>query len=334
MMIKSKKEKILSRKTLLSFALLIIASCLYVFAMESVIATKSQTVEFCNNNSFDSLYAHLELLYKQASMSAETVAKNIEKDLNEQNLDQIKDNMDSGVHDKTLRSIIHKHAKDVSLNNMNSFKNSIIVMTQYGIVEDFNRERSISSDKERDWKTEIENSYNPELKRTAINNLINHANKMVAMEDNNHISSSDHEKITDVNYSTLKRIFMNEGVEGFKNYQFMAASYITDTGDIFGQPDITHGVRMYNHKLIVVQEFNLYDQLLSLYDTRISEFDNKAINMENKFNGSMNLLYLLGIFYIVGIVALLFYSTEKYNSRVDEIKKETDIDNSNNSREL
>ncbi len=61
----------------------------------------------------------------------------------------------------------------------------------------------------------------------------------------------------------LKKVFDEHGLAGFKNYTFFGRAYITENGDVFGTPDISPetSFKTNNHKLIVIQKFNMYDLL-------------------------------------------------------------------------
>ena len=69
--------------------------------------------------------------------------------------------------------------------------------------------------------------------------------------------------ISDKRVEDLKPTFDTYGFDGFRDYIFYGKAYITETGDVFGTPDISEFTmkKVMNHKLIVVQQFNMYDIL-------------------------------------------------------------------------
>ena len=122
--------------------------------------------------------------------------------------------------------------------------------------------------------------------------------------------------ISEMNYTNLEKIYVEEGIEGLKNYQFLVPMYITDTGDIFGQQDIEHGVRQDTHKFIVIQTFNLYDQLTSVKPD-IGDDDYLA-RMNARYDEMLNMLYILGTIAVIMITIIVIYSFSLYNLLLDE----------------
>ena len=108
--------------------------------------------------------------------------------------------------------------------------------------------------------------------------------------------------------------------KGLKNYQIWIPVYITDTGDIFGQSDVVKGVKQPTHKIIVVQEFNLYDQLKKasprLFNSAYK--DDGILDIKMNYHYITIFLYIIGIIYAVEVIVALFYFTDKYNSIVDK----------------
>ena len=109
---------------------------------------------------------------------------------------------------------------------------------------------------------------------------------------------------------------MNFWIIGLRNYQFLTPAYITETGDIFGQPEISHGVKNETHTFIFVQEFNLYDQIKEnhpeMMDT--SSVDEVILRDAN----TLTIMHIIGIGYAVILVALLFLFSAKYNNYIEK----------------
>ena len=197
-------------------------------------------------------------------------------------------------------------------------------MTTEGIYEDFsyNRAPEDALSEVRDWKYEISHSFNPELEKNAIESLLTHSDDLIVTESINYMgscSTDKHKKISCANYEILKDIYKNEGLEGFKNYQIYVPVYITDSGDIFGKKDIVQGIRQNTHKLIVVQEFNLYDQVeaeTSLYD-RLKNND-EYNSIQERYHYATIVLYFLGFCYAISLVIMVLVYTSKYNKYIDE----------------
>ena len=296
--IKRNERKTLAKAIGIIMVILAASLFLFVFLVSTIRDSRSDAVQESKHLAFERLYSEMQILRAQAYDNCKRIRDDIETDLRAMDLEELKSVMDSGEISKEMYDIIDKHTKGISLNEIHNYKNGVIVMTQNGVLEDFNYERAADSRNSgiRTWEDEIDKAWNKDLERDAINKILNHdteqpiATEKVEMEnDENHI------KITSMDKYELRNVFMNEGIEGLKNYQFKVTCYITDTGDIFGQEDIVHGTRQQTHK--------------------------------------MNIVYILGILFISSVIILLFYFSHmynyylyKYNSDKDGYIKDEDRD--------
>lgn len=308
---------------------------LYTDIITKVQENKNATVTEFKENQFKSIWMYLELLQKQADDEAVSVSKNIEKDLlnlSDKDLSQIESDMSNNIHNDTLHNIIMNYSESHNLNNINNSRNGIIIMSTKGFMEDFNYRRASQSNciegKFRTWQNSIDSSFNKELEKNAIDKLLNRTSGIIALESYDLANNPDHIKIKELTYKNLLKVYLSEGLEGLRNYQILVPYYITDIGDIFGVPDISQGIIVDNNKIIVVQEFNLYDQIVAnstdIFDN--SQIENYVRNSENL----IKLLYICGIGLVMAVCGTIFYFFSVYNNIVlsDEIKQ-LEIDNEN-----
>ena len=94
----------------------------------------------------------------------------------------------------------------------------------------------------------------------------------------------------------------------------MVPVYITDTGDIFGQSDIVQGIHQDTHKFIIIQTFNLYDQIMSTK----SDFgdDDYLGRLNSRYDRILNSLYILGIVVCALIALIIIYFLSIYNALI------------------
>lgn len=324
-----KKKIIIARAAIFIMIILISGLILYMYTVDRVKHAEEKSIEDYRIVQYERLYSELQLLTSQAYDNARNIAQNIETELRQQNLDELKYDMDNGEINEEMYETIESVIEGRSMNNIDNYRNGIIVMTQNGILEDFNYER-VSSIKDRSlrtWDVEIDAAYNQELEKEAINRLLNHSNALIATETINRLGM-DHIKISTLSYESLREIFLKEGIEGFKNYQFMSPAYITENGDIFGQDDIVQGIKQPNHKIIIVQEFNLYDQLKHM-NSELFEMDDHILYIKKDFSVTLSIMYIMGLFYIASTITLLFYFSHLYNYYIREHgldKEDTETD--------
>lgn len=320
--VRQHEKKIMAK--VVAIVLLIIASALmlFVYLITTIRNSNQDAIYDQKSSEFDKIYSEMMMLRSQSYDNCKNVTQDIEEDLRKLDLVELKNNMDNGIITDEVYDIMESNIRDVSLNGIDNYKNGITVMTQSGVLVDFNYERA-NGKQVRHWEDEIDNAWNKELEEDAINKILIHSTKrIIAMEKK--YMGEDHIKIPEMTRDNLKKVYMAEGIEGLRNYQFKVACYITEAGDIFGQEDIVQGVKQDTHKFIIVQEFNLYDQLQQS-DPEIFEKDSdRLVSIEKRYSVIMNITYILGLFFVASVVILLFYFSHMYNYYIWAYDNESD----------
>lgn len=317
---KKKPKNLIKAGRSMGFVMLVMTAglVLCMYTVERIKYSKEQSIYDYKNVVFDRIYSELNLLHKQAKNSAVNIASDIESDLKQLNLDKIQNDLDRGNTNSDLYNTIRNNIDGKSLNDIDNYKNGVTVMTQEGVFEDFNYERA--SAKLRIWEDEIDKAWNKDLEREAIDRLLIHSKKLIAMEKINHLNDK-HIRIPELTEANLRKVYFNEGMDGLQNYQFKAAAYITETGDIFGNEDIVGGVKQKTHKFIIIQEFNLYDQLKAL-SPDLFKTDDHISYIENDFSITVSVAYIMGMLYLIGNILLLFYFSHTYNDQIKNSNKD------------
>lgn len=307
---KTDKKAIIARA--MCFIMLIMATglILYMYCVERVKYSEEQSVNDYRNIMFDRIYSELNLLQAQARDSVKITASDIEKNLKELDLKSVQYDLDNGNMNPSMYNTIRNGINGKTLNGIDNYKNGIVVMTQQGVFEDFNYERA-SDHKLRTWDDEIKHAWNKDLEKEAINKLLIHSKGIIATEKVNHLGK-DHIYIKELTEENLRKVYLKEGLAGLQNYQFKVAAYITESGDIFGNEDIVSGVKQKTHKLIIIQEFNLYDQI-QLMSPDLFDVDSHTLYIQEDYSITISIMYIMGIFYLASTVILLFYFSHLYN---------------------
>lgn len=289
-------------------------------------ARESQTVD-ARKRDFEVIWESLQICLAKSRSQTKDIATSIENDVRESfNLEDLERGLDENdpEYNQELYEVIRKHIEHVHFGGLENNRNSMIVLEGYNtIIEDFlvdpdSRDESKSKNivSGKNILEYEKTTYNKKLFSSAMQKIRNHTTGIIAIEPYNYIDDSDdHELICEMNYANLERVYINEGIDGLKNYQFLVPVYITDTGDIFGQQDIEHGVRQDTHKFIVIQTFNLYDQLISIKPD-IGD-DDYLSRLNSRYDGILNMLYILGTITVLVITVIVIYSFSLYNMLLD-----------------
>ena len=289
-------------------------SLIYSNTIQYVKQTQETAIESVKEEQFETIYTYLTELRDYSSTNVSVVAKNIEEDIrSDVDMDQLKFDMDNNTMNEELYNILKSNISDQYLNGINNYRNGIFVADSNGIRQDWCYTRSSNSS--RDWGNEINRSYNKELEKDAIDKILNHSKDLIATEQINTAHLNNHRLITEMNKDMLKEIYMQEGLNGFRNYQFLIPAYITEQGDVFGQQDIVGGIKNKTHKIIIIQEFNLYDQII--HNRPDLANTNGIDKLSLLYTTTLNWLYILGCLYVICIILSLIYISSIYNSYIE-----------------
>lgn len=310
-----------------------------VFGYKNIISLVKEncqkTTEAFREEQFKVLWSSLNNLQLQSEKEISKISEDIERDilaLSDEKLQKLHYDMTNNIHNQDLHKILMKNIENQNLNDIRNHRNGVVVMSTEGYLEDFNYRRAnlVAEDHEssfREWDDNLKNSYNETLEKNAIEKLLNRTSGIIALESYDLIESDDHIKIKEMNYESLLQVFLAEGMEGLRNYQIFVPYYITDIGDIFGIPDISQGIKVDNNKIIVVQEFNLYDQIMLTENSELFN-DNEIKNVTSRYNELLRWLYIVGIILVTGVSGLIFYFCGIYN---EIIEREYDEQNENDT---
>lgn len=262
---------------------------------------------------FDHLWGIInEKIRYSAKNNIATASQDIEKDIRDMDLDTLKTDLDNGEYPDELVNVFKKHLQDLNLNGIDNGKNNTLVLSNDHIILNYSYYAYPNNAEDSTlFSSIVMDGYNPELNQNALDHIYKQDNNVICIEVSQ-CENPNHIKITDSSKESFKKVFMEEGIEGFKNYQFLVPIYITETGDVFGQNDIVNGERKdYNHKFIIIQEFNLYDQI-NLFS---ESFDNDELNnLINSHNKLIERMYIFGIIFIILLVIVLFNFVSIYNN--------------------
>lgn len=323
MLKKIKKSKI---NRFVSIILLTLASFIIILtvcdnAILSIKNSRAAAIEDVKKRDFATVWMSILNYMEDAEKQTSGVATNIENDIKATfDLQDLQYKLDSG--DKEARTklseIFRKNIDEVYVGDVNNNRNSIIILEGYdSIVEDLfvdpesREEGAVIKNPSSPTLSQYQNTtYNKELFTSAVRKIRTHTDKIIAIEPYNYIKG-EHEKIPEMNYHNLERVYINEGVQGLRNYQFLVPVYITDSGDIFGQKDIENGVPQENHKFIVIQTFNIYDQIM--FNSPEFGDDDYIGRINARYDRILNSLYIMGIIICTLIVFIIVYFFSLYN---------------------
>lgn len=147
--------------------------------------------------------------------------------------------------------------------------NDIFVTTEDGVALDESDDCSTEG-LSREFAEEIPYHHNPKLAELVFDGII-------AGEDNlfwrfRNTTNSDDIGVTNLDISVV----LNQPLDELVDYEFLSVGYIYDNEDIMGIPRVTEqGFRQKTRRLMIVQGFNIYEQVQDRYKLQYVQVRNE-----------------------------------------------------------
>ena len=313
---KSYKYKILV--IMLLFAISILT---FEYAIKQVKSEEQKQVTALKDRDFDVIWDYLNSCIDVAESDAQNLAINIESGIRSKfDLDKLEEDLNNGKRSE-LVDLVDECIDDYQLSStVKNNRNSCIVLEGYDrIIADRTIDLSRVDKRFHHLKfSDYEKiAYNVPLLMTAERQIKNHTSTTpIAIEIYNYIEGGEHAKINACTYNNLKKIYETEGVEGLRNYQFLAPAYITRNGDIFGNLDLKEGNQNDNHKFIVLVSFNLYDQIIKMRP----DFEQNSYykNIGTGYENILTAIYMAAVITCIVFLIISIFYVKSYNDAIIE----------------
>jgi hypothetical protein len=245
----------------------------------------------------------------------------------EGNMEQLAEDIWEPTNDSRFSGIVNEEITGKYLNVEND-NNDPIVATSRGVVADRSVNAAVDEDRFRDWESEAKRQFNPYLAMNAIDKIRNMDTDGLVFWEYLRSDSRGHEMVTDMSMESLKRVFMNEGVEGLSTYEILTVSYIDQDRDIFSVPDVNNvGRRNENRKIMVIQGFSITDALekgyssdLKFYQEREREISRDAMHEEEL---KKIVIVMMSFILILTFMGLAFVQNRNIVTHEDRRKQST-----------
>ena len=299
--------------------------CIYKTYTNDLETMYTGNIEERKVQEWDIIEMYIKELYRSLSYEMDDLSVDIEQKIIDtyDDLDVLKEELDLKDY-SGLYKVVSPLIKDLYLSNIKNDRNDIFVATNDGIIADFSLsqipywdETTTSNPTILSWQQYIDTSSNSDLTKESVNLILDQVNCIIFNERFN--TNGDHMIILQPYLSEMKKVYIEEGIDSLRNYTFLVPSYITDDGDIFGNIDIEHGYRYTTYKIIIVQEFNIFDQLKNNYPNVINE--NRYESIDNMFLQKLTTGNIIGLLIIAELFASIILSCKLFNLHLLIYKK-------------
>ena len=269
------------------------SACRFLDEIKLVREYNKVAIEESNNATFTAISGLISSISLLAEDSLRYNLKFAREKFSREEKDTISNSFNNGepITDelKIISSIYFKNYYFTHVNNRN---NDIFICNKNGIVADYSKEaESVYTFIPWGADTDIRPS-TPSIKGEVLDKLLdpNDVNTIIFKDGNEKIYSMD----------DLKEVYINDGIEEFKNYNVLVPVYISSD---LKSSSANYGTAMNDYSAIIVQEFNIYDQIMNMQPD-LGKYSSTGFN-ENEMDEIISVLYMLGFCLLIGDVVFI-----------------------------
>lgn len=233
-------------------------------------------------------------------------------------LDKLKEDFDNKKFDEKLYNLFKSELQYDSVSQNQSSHNEAFTYilgfrdNLLAVFSDTNKQGLVTN---MSWQEYFSSTANPKLTETLIQNILNKklSDKILLYQT----GSLGNTVTVEHNLASLKNIYDTYGLEGFKKFEFVNVSYITEYGDIFGADDYLYLQNVFNHKMIIVKTSNVYDTIIQDLDSDIEQIKMSAGAVLVQISDNITRKSLEFITITLCLVMLIIFSSVLYNKNLD-----------------
>ena len=269
------------------------SACRFLDEIKLVREYNKVAIEESNNATFTAISGLISSISLLAEDSLRYNLKFAREKFSREEKDTISNSFNNGEPiTNELKIISSIYFKNYYFTHVNNRNNDIFICNKNGIVADYSKEaESVYTFIPWGADTDIRPS-TPSIKGEVLDKLLdpNDVNTIIFKDENEKIYSMD----------DLKEVYINDGIEEFKNYNVLVPVYISSD---LKSSSANYGTSMNDYSAIIVQEFNIYDQIMNMQPD-LGKYSSTGFN-ENEMDEIISVLYMLGFCLLIGDVVFI-----------------------------
>lgn len=300
--------------------IIVINGCFFIVDYNKNILLREEIIDKSNIYEWNCIADIINKNYIFLSSDSKFLSKKIEAAILREyasNLDKLKEDFDNKIFDQKLYELFK-----AELQNDAVTQNQSVNMPFTYILGFKDNLLAIFSDTNKDgltthmtWAEYFGHSDNTVLSESLIENILNKklSNKILLYQ----VGGLDGNTVTSHDISSLKRIYETYGLEGFKKFEFVNVSYITEYGDIFGSDDYLYMQNVSNHKMIIVKTSNVYSIIIDDINAKLEQISLNRDVIITQISDNITRKSLEFITTTLCLVILIIFSSVLYNKNLD-----------------
>lgn len=300
--------------------IIVINGCFFIVDYNKSISIREEIISKSDIYEWNCIEDIINRHYALLSSDSKFLSKKIEAAILREyasNLDKLKEDFDNKKFDEKLYdlfkaelqsdAITQNHSFNIPFTYILGFKDNLLA-----VFSDTNKNGLTTN---MAWTEYFGRSQNTVLTESLIQNILTKklSNNILLYQ----VGAVGDDTVTSHDISSLKKIYEAYGIEGFKNFEFVNVSYITEYGDIFGSDDYLYMENVSNHKMIIVKTSNVYSTIIDDINAKSEQIALNRDVIVTQISDSITRKSLEFITITLCLVILIIFSSVLYNKNLD-----------------
>lgn len=289
---------------LLATALFSYSACRFLDEVKSIKEYNERAIEESNNATFSAISGLINSICISAEDSLQDNLKiagsTLSRDDKEIALQTLNGDDSAAFESKEISNIFFK---DYYFTHIKNDNNDIFICNKEGIIVDYSQDNESDMYKFVPWNLIESRKDSPHIKGEVLEKILdcNDLNPIIYEIDGDGT-------VYDMDY--LKKVYIEDGVKGFKNYNVLVPAYI----DGLDASTKNYDLHCIDYNAIMVQEFNIYDQLMHMQPD-IGKHSSTGFS-EEEMDKIITVLYILGFCLFIGDVIFIILIIHIHNGHI------------------
>lgn len=299
---------------------IVINGCFFTVDYKENVALRQDVIEKMEDDIWNAVQESIKIHHSTLSSDAKFLSKKIESAILREyasDLYKLKEDFDNKKFDDKLYNLFKSELQyhSISQNQSSNQAFTYILGFKDNLLAVFSDENKEGLATNMTWEEYFNSSANPELTESLIYNVLSKtlSDKILIYQK----ESLPNKAPLSHDLKSLKYIYDTYGLEGFKKFEFVNVSYITEYGDIFGTDDYLYMENIKNHKMIIVKTSNVYDTIIHDIDSDIEQIKLSTDDILTQISDNITRKSLEFITITLCLVMLIIFSSVLYNRNLD-----------------
>jgi hypothetical protein len=284
---------------LIAIVIYFVASCGYVEEIKLLRGYNERCIQESNDITYSVISGLITSVCKSAEGSLQLAITNAESQLTDTDMDEILYLIDAQERSSIMENEFDSFFQNVYFTYIRNSNNDIFICDRNYIIANYSQKKDKDVYAYIPWDEVSSQPNAPDLSGDALAELLDEEDPQPVTYKNDGSGKS-------YTIDEVEELYLSEGIEAFKNINILVPVYITT--DLRGHYSMDYmddypESESIKYRAIIVQEFNIYDQLIAM-EPEIEDSYSVGFSDE-ELSGIIIALYLSGFCLLIGIVLFI-----------------------------